>query len=108
MEEFDIKRGDTGPSIRYSLLPATITIAGATVRFQMRAIGSGQTLIDAVATIITPSPPVVQYDWQAGDTDTAGIYQAEWRVEYADSSVETFPNRGFVQVNVNDDIPSLP
>jgi hypothetical protein len=107
MEQFNIKRGDTGPAIRYSLLPDTITLAGATVRFQMRLI-RGETVIDEPAQIISQLPPVVQYDWQAGDTDTAGIYEAEWRVEYADSSVETFPNRGFVQVNVNEDIPSLP
>jgi len=107
MEQFNIKRGDTSPSIRFSLIPNDMTIAGATVRFQMRQI-RGETVIDEPAQIITDLPPVVQYNWQAGDTDAAGIYLAEWRVEYADSSVETFPNRGFVQVNVNEDIPSLP
>lgn len=101
--EFNIKRGDTSPAIRFGLLPSDLTLTGASVRFQMRPIG-GQTVIDEPASIVTPSPPVVQYDWQSGDTDITGSYQAEFRVEYSDGAIETFPNLRFITVNVNDDV----
>jgi hypothetical protein len=104
MERFDIKRGDTSPSIRFSLLPDDISLFGGSVRFQMRRINR-QTVIDQPAEIITVLPPVVQYNWQAGDTDTADTYHAEFRVEYADGSVETFPNRSFITISVNKDVP---
>jgi hypothetical protein len=104
MEQFNIKRGDTSPSIRFSLIPDDMTLAGATVRFQMRPI-RGETVIDEPAQIITDSPPVVQYNWQAGDTDTAGTFEAEFRVDYTDGSIETFPNRGFITVSINVDVP---
>ena len=104
MQRFDIKRGDTSPSIRFSLIPYDMTLAGATVRFQMRPI-RGETVIDEPAQIITDLPPVVQYNWQAGDTDTAGAFEAEFRVEYTDGSIETFPNRGFLTVLINVEVP---
>lgn len=103
--EFQIKRGDTSPSLRFSLIPDDITLAGASVQFQMRQI-RGATVIDVPAQIITTLPPVVQHNWTAGQTDDAGSYQAEFRVTYADGAVETFPNCGFIVVNVCEDVVS--
>ena len=36
--------------------------------------------IDGVATIPTPSAGTLRYDWAGTDTDTAGIYSAEFEV----------------------------
>lgn len=102
-DRFQIKRGDTSPGIKYALIPANITLAGATVRFQMEN-SARQTVIDAVATIDQATPPIVSYAWQSGDTDTVGNYSAEFRVEYADGSVETFPNCGFIAISVCRDV----
>jgi hypothetical protein len=104
MEQFNIKRGDTSPSIRFSLIPNDMTLAGATVRFQMMN-SRNKTVIDRPAQIISDQPPVVQYDWQLGDTDTAGTFLAEFRIQYIDTAIETFPNRGFIQVSINADVP---
>jgi hypothetical protein len=46
----------------------------------------------------------VQYDWSAADTATIGTYNAEFEVTYGDSSIETFPNNGFISVVVTDDL----
>jgi hypothetical protein len=46
----------------------------------------------------------VRYDWSADDTDTIGSYQAEFEVTYADASIETFPNDGYIRVEIIDDI----
>lgn len=107
MDNFTIKRGDTSPAIRYAISPATITLAGASVRFQMRRSG-GATLIDAPASIVSASPPVVEYEWFAGDTSEEGEFEAEFRVVYSDGSVETFPNEGFIPVLISPDVEDLP
>ena len=104
MDGFLIKRGDTSPAIRYALEPATVVLTGATVRFQMRA-RNGAVLMDVAALVVTATgTPTVEYSWQAGDTATAGLYEAEFRVTYADGKIETFPNDGFIPVRVTEDV----
>ena len=101
---FTIKRGDTSPSIRYALLPETVDLSAASVKFQMRKFRAAANLIDADADVIQELPGIVQYDWASGDTDTAGLYQAEFRITYSDNTVETFPNSNFLIVDIVDDV----
>jgi len=106
MLKFVIKRGDTSPALRFALLPDSVSLAGARVQFQMRVRG-GATVIDRAAEIHSVfQPAVVVHAWQAGDTDTQGRYEAEFRVTYMDGTVETFPNLGFIEVFVTEDVPS--
>ncbi len=103
-ETFFIKRGDTSPAIRYVLEPATTILSGATVRFQMRERG-GALVIDASALVTAATgTPAVQYNWLAADTGTAGQFEAEFRVVYADGSIETFPNSGYITVRIAEDV----
>ena len=104
---FYIKQNDTSPSMLATLQDANgdaVNITGASIRLHMRAIGSNQTTVDAAATIVTAESGIVRYDWIAADTDTIGSYQAEFEVTYADASVETFPNDGYIRVEIIDDI----
>ena len=103
MDKFSIKRGDTSPAIRFALSPATNDIAGSTVQFQMRS-RSGVLIVDQPASIVTGLPPVVQYAWEALDTDVAGLFDAEFRVTYADGAIETFPNTSFIPVRIMEDV----
>ena len=98
MATFTIYRGDTSPALRFALFPGTVDLTGASVVFVM---DGGARL---PARIITASPPVVQYDWQPGDTDRAGVRRAEFEVTYSDGSVETFPNAGYLLVSVVEDL----
>ena len=105
-ETFYIKRGDTSPSIRLSLEPATVTLIGAEVTFQMRLRGGAQ-VIDVPAVIESfLGTPTVRYDWRPSDTATAGLFEAEIRVRYANGLIETFPNSGFVLVRIGEDVRS--
>lgn len=81
-----------------------VNIVGASVRFHLRPIGSSQVTVDAPATIVTADEGIVRYDWQAADTDTIGAHQAEFEVTYADASIETFPNDGYIRVEIISDI----
>jgi hypothetical protein len=105
---FYIKQNDTSPSIRATLKDGDevpIDLTGATVRFHMRSIGGSSAKVDADATVVLPATAgIVQYDWDNGDTDTVGTYQAEFEVTLAGGAVETFPNNGYITIEIKDDI----
>lgn len=104
---FYIKQNDTGPAIVATLQDANgnaINLTGAGVRFHMRSVSGGNPVVDAAATVVTALSGIVRYNWVAADTDTVGTYQAEFEVTYADASIETFPNDGYIAVQIIDDI----
>lgn len=95
---FTIKQGDTSPAILATLDDAdgnAVDITGASVRLHLRSYGSAQTYLDVAATIVTPASGLVRYQWSEGDTDTPGVYEAEFEVTYDGGAVETFPNANY-------------
>lgn len=58
--------------------PANLT--GATVKLQMRAVGSSTLKVDAAAVVDNAALGLVHYDWAALDVDTVGFYTYWWRV----------------------------
>ena len=108
MSNFYMKQNDTSPSIKvtcYDTDDTAIDLTGAlSVRFHMRLKSDLSVKVDADGSVIVATDGTIKYDWSAGDTDTAGIYEAEFEVTYADSSVETFPNDGYITVTILDDI----
>ena len=106
---FYIKQNDTAPALRAQLKDGDgdgVTLTDATVRFHMRPIGAASTVVDASADVVVSAVAtgLVQYDWDAADTATVGIYQGEFEVTYSDGTIETFPNNGYITVEVTDDI----
>ena len=104
---FYIKQNDTSPALLATLQDAdgiAVDITGAAIRFHMRQIGSAAVEVDAAAVIVTPLQGIVRYDWLAADTAEIGSYQAEFEVTYADASIETFPNDGYIRVKIIDDV----
>lgn len=102
MAQFSIKRNDRLPKIRMTLTDsngAALNLTGAAVLFRMKARGGTSTKISAAGTIVDAAGGIVEYPWAAGDTDTAGIYDAEWRLTYADG-VQTVPTSGYVAIVV--------
>lgn len=84
-------------------LPADVT--GASVIFSMRVQPAGTTKVDKQAVIVNDaSAGDLQYNWIAANTDTADVYEAEFQVTYADSSIQTFPNDGYILIDVKDDV----
>lgn len=108
MHEFSIKKGDTSPSLEAQLLdennePRTLTNV-ASVRFHMEDIDDESVVIDATGSVLNANEGKVVYHWNSGDTDNAGRYDAEFEVEYDNGNVETFPNSGFIDIVITDDI----
>lgn len=101
---FYIKRNDTSPAIQYTLLVdgTAVDITGAAVRFHMAR--DRHIVVDAVATTVNAVGGVVRYDWQPDDTVSAGTYDAEFEVIYPDGSIETFPNSGYIPVEIKADL----
>lgn len=92
--EFKIKRGDTSPALSRVLRDGSgepVNLVGATVVFNMWLLGSDAT-VDHAAVTIGPGNGQVVYEWQAGDTANNGEYEAEFKVTYADGTIESFPN----------------
>jgi hypothetical protein len=104
---FYIKQNDTSPALLATLQDAdgnAVNVTGGSIRFHMRQIGSTAIVVDAAAVIVTPLQGTVRYDWLAADTAEIGSYQAEFEVTYADASIETFPNDGYIRVKIIDDV----
>jgi len=87
-------------------------LAGATARFLMRdANDRTSVVIDAAATIVNaaavaPDPDLgrITYSWGALDTLQPGKFDVEVEVTFAGGIVETFPNVGYHQAVIQDDI----
>lgn len=100
-ESFYLKAGDTSPALRATLQNpdgTAVDLTGATVVFNMRSSGNTVLISRVACSIVTAASGIVQYDWQAGDTDTVGQHLGEFEVTFADSTVETFPNDGYIRV----------
>ena len=104
---FRIKTNDTSPKLSVTLTDALgtpIGLAGCAARFHMKAFGASSLKIDAEASIEDAVNGIVEYSWQAGDTDTAGTYYGEIEVTYGDNTVETFPNNGYFTIIIKEDL----
>jgi hypothetical protein len=109
---FYIKNGDTSPAYVVDLqddvdsTPAAIDLTDATsVTFKMRlASTTGAPAVDAAMDITTAASGRVTYEWQTGDTDTPGTYEAEFEILWTDGTIETVPNQGYMSIVVTDDL----
>lgn len=103
---FHLKQNDTAPAIRGTIKDGNgevVNLAGASARFLMRT-QTGSVVVDAAAVIVNAAAGIVEYVWQVGDTAIAGLFRAEFEITYSDGSVATFPNVGYIDVQITDDI----
>lgn len=108
MAQLVIKRNDTSPPFTVDLEDGNgdavnLQVDDAVV-FSMRESTSQTIKVTRQAAVFTPGDNRVEYRWQAGDTDTAGEYEAEWEVTFADGTVQTFPGYDYDLVIVTGDI----
>lgn len=117
MDRFYIAQNDTLPELMVQVDPP-YDLTGATAVFSMRdratgalkvnraaaTIANGSYTVDGVSVSYTPADGVLIHSWQAAETDTAGVYEAEFEVTFPSGDVLTAPNSAKIVVEITDDI----
>jgi acyl-coenzyme A thioesterase PaaI-like protein len=108
MADFSIKAHDLLPVVQATLThadgsPLDLTLS-TNVRFIMRS-QTGTVKVAADAEVVIPgSSGVVRYDWEVGDTDTPGAYQAEWEITWQSGKKQTVPTLSYHSIDVLADL----
>lgn len=104
MANVTIKRNDTKDNIKATLSNESgpVDLTGATVRFLMSKRGTVK--VDRPAQVQDAVNGIVWFVFEMGDTNETGSYQAEFEVTFSDARVETFPNDGFILINIINDL----
>lgn len=106
MADFLLKQYDLAPSI-----VGTLKAAGGSVKnlsdatsvvFKM-GTSAGTLKVNQTITPFDATNGICVYNWQSGDTDTAGTFFAEFEVINADGTKETFPNDKPLTISIKAD-----
>ena len=103
---FSIKEGDRLPAYTATLTDEdgdVIDLTGATVKFLMTLMGGTTPKVNASATVVSATAGTVSYSWGASDTDTAGLYIAEFEIT-AGGLKRTVPNGDYFYINILPDL----
>jgi hypothetical protein len=108
VNSFVIRKGDRLPAITATLTDsagAAVNLTGGTVKLTMTEIGATTPKVDnAAVTVVSATAGTVSYSWAAADTNSTGLYFAEFEFTNASSLERTFPNPDHIMVHVT---PSL-
>ncbi|MFQ5524258.1 MAG: BppU family phage baseplate upper protein [Acidimicrobiia bacterium] len=99
-----LKQDDTSPALDYTILDDSnqvVDLTGATVVFYMQDEDGVTVVNGASATITDAANGKVEYQWQAADTDTAGIFKGEFVVTFPDGTIRTFPDPGWIMIVIS-------
>lgn len=99
---FVIKQNDTLPNLEAQLIdadgtPLNLELCG--VWFRM-VYGRQMMKVNRSATITDMANGKVKVEWQDGDTDTPGLYRAEFEIHMPDDKIITVPNDGYFLINI--------
>jgi hypothetical protein len=104
MSTFTIKQDARGPALQATLTTGAGTpqdLTGGTVTFYMERLVDGLIKINGGAvTVVSPTLGTVSYAWGATDTDTAGVYRAEFHVTGLSPTPVRFPSGSYITVVV--------
>lgn len=106
--DYFIKQGDFGETITAVLQNESLQVVdltGGSVTFVMAPIQGGSPIISSAGTIIDGGLGQVGYVFQNGDTNTAGLYLAEFRGYHLGGAVQSFPNGSYKLVRVTPKLP---
>lgn len=99
MADVYVKQNDQRPDLVAQLKSGgtVVDLSGISdIRFHMG------TVIDSTVTVLDASTGKVVYRWGTLDLDiNAGIYDAEFEVEWGDSDIQTFPSDGNLKIQVS-------
>ena len=103
MTTINIKQDDTQPAMRVRLKDSAgnpVNLTGATVRVAIQHYSKPVIKFLRSAYAADASTGEVWLIWQPEETQVTGLYRIEFRVAYQDGNRETFPNGGYLLVNI--------
>src|SRR4051812_9076051 len=113
--DYFIAQGDHGEPFRDVLKDDAgqpVDINGATVKLTVTSVGGGTPIINAAAAVNDQvgdgsdgSKGKVHRVWQAGETAVDGLHLGRWTVTFGDGSVQTFPNGGYILIEISATAP---
>jgi hypothetical protein len=98
-----IKQADTMPALKLRLKDAVgnpVNLTGATVQVAIQHYSKPDIKFNRAAHIADAATGEVWVVWQPEETQVTGLYRIEFRVVYQDGNRETFPNDGYLLVNI--------
>ena len=105
---FFMKRNDDQPTLDVALRDdknRPVDVTGATVLFHMRNTADDTTKISGGSvTVLSASKGEVRDSWSTSNTNTAGNFEAEFQVTFAEGGVQSFPNDGYIDVIITEDV----
>ncbi|MGO4496435.1 BppU family phage baseplate upper protein [Paenibacillus sp. 2RAB27] len=104
-----LKQNDTHTPIRATLRDPEgepVPLVGAVVGFYMSKNGSN--IVAREADILDAAGGRVIFNFQEGETSETGTLQAEFKVNFSDGTVETFPNNGYLTIIIDKELSSVP
>lgn len=113
--DYYIRQGDGGVKISDTLKDASgtpVSIQGATVQFQVFPLSGGAALVSTTATNEQSgdgsdgSKGKVSYTWSTSNTAASGFYLGSWPVTFGGGAVQTFPNAGYILIDISPDPPT--
>lgn len=106
--DFHIGEGDTLPKIRATLQDedgnAVDLTSVSSVRFHMKKTNKDEVVVDAAASVVDGVNGIVEYTWIVTDTADAGVYDAEFEVNFIGGGIETFPNDRNLKIQIKEQI----
>lgn len=96
-----MKTNDTEPPLQVQIFNPDGTerdLTGAAVTFVMKRAGA--TKVDAPMTPVLVTRGIMEYQWDAGDTDEPEEFQAEVVV----NGIDTYPKDGYITVIFSQDL----
>lgn len=103
--DFFIAEGDTLPNLDAALFGGDqvepVELTGSTVEFKMWQLGGTVEVLARAATLLDATEGRVRHAWQAGDTDTPGVYLGRFVVTYPSGDTQTFPNDRHIKIHIS-------
>jgi hypothetical protein len=106
MDSQTFKQGDTGDTLRVRLTDENgkVNVSNTTVKF-LAEDRTGNQVLNENMTVVDGPNGEVKYEWQEGDfIEDPGVYQAEFKIIDDTSKPETFPNKGKVDIEIEEEI----
>lgn len=103
---FQIKRNDTKVNLKATLSNESgpVDLTGCMVRFFMVEYRKGESKIARDAQIVDATKGIVWFVFEDGDTTDTGLFKGEFEVTFSDGRRETFPNHGYVLIEIQSDL----